>query len=63
MLIPLKMYRLWFKIPDPLLGPKGVRMLLAFRGFSGYAIEYDDVLVRLFEYYTAFWGCSGSTSH
>ncbi|KAF9467671.1 EamA-like transporter family-domain-containing protein [Collybia nuda] len=24
------------KVPDPFLGPKGVRMLLAFRGFSGF---------------------------
>ncbi|KAI9439324.1 integral membrane protein DUF6 [Lactarius indigo] len=29
-------YMYWKKIPDPLLGPKGVRTLLVFRGFSGF---------------------------
>ncbi|TFK38438.1 hypothetical protein BDQ12DRAFT_683666 [Crucibulum laeve] len=29
-------YMVVMKIPDPYLGPKGVRLLLAFRGFSGF---------------------------
>ncbi|KAF8259030.1 hypothetical protein EI94DRAFT_1669212 [Lactarius quietus] len=29
-------YMYWKKIPDPLLGPKGVRTLLVFRGLSGF---------------------------
>ncbi|KAH9051559.1 integral membrane protein DUF6 [Lactarius deliciosus] len=29
-------YMYWKKIPDPLLGPKGIRTLLVFRGFSGF---------------------------
>ncbi|KAH9052763.1 integral membrane protein DUF6 [Lactarius vividus] len=29
-------YMYWKKIPHPLLGPKGVRTLLVFRGFSGF---------------------------
>ncbi|KAI9450022.1 integral membrane protein DUF6 [Lactarius psammicola] len=29
-------YMYWQKIPDPLIGPKGVRTLLVFRGFSGF---------------------------
>ncbi|KAF8259028.1 integral membrane protein DUF6 [Lactarius quietus] len=29
-------YMCWKKIPDPLLGPKGVRTLLVFRGLSGF---------------------------
>ncbi|KJA16060.1 hypothetical protein HYPSUDRAFT_47806 [Hypholoma sublateritium FD-334 SS-4] len=29
-------YMLWTGIPDPFLGPKGVRLLLAFRGFIGF---------------------------
>ncbi|KAG2002526.1 integral to membrane protein [Coprinopsis cinerea AmutBmut pab1-1] len=29
-------YMLAAKIPDPFLGPKGVRILLAFRGFTGF---------------------------
>ncbi|KAG6915964.1 hypothetical protein DXG01_009053 [Tephrocybe rancida] len=29
-------YMLIVKVPDPWLGPKGVRLLLAFRGFSGF---------------------------
>jgi hypothetical protein len=29
--------RRWKKIPDPFLGPKGVRTLLFFRGLAGYA--------------------------
>ncbi|KAJ2912279.1 hypothetical protein MD484_g8127, partial [Candolleomyces efflorescens] len=40
--------RIWAKVPDPLFGPKGVRLLLAYRGilgFSGlfaiyYSLEY-----------------------
>ena len=28
--------RYWNNIPDPLLGPKGVRTLLVFRGLTGY---------------------------
>ena len=27
--------RYWRKIPDPFLGPKGVRSLLLFRGYTG----------------------------
>lgn len=29
-------YMYWKKIPDPILGPKGVRTLLVFRGLSGF---------------------------
>ncbi|KAL5522116.1 hypothetical protein ACEPAF_1973 [Sanghuangporus sanghuang] len=29
-------YMLWKKVPDPFLGPKGVRNLLAIRGFCGF---------------------------
>ncbi|KAI0274065.1 EamA-like transporter family-domain-containing protein [Russula aff. rugulosa BPL654] len=29
-------YMLWRKIPDPVLGPKDVRVLLVLRGFSGF---------------------------
>ncbi|KAN0135178.1 hypothetical protein V8E53_007069 [Lactarius tabidus] len=29
-------YMYWKKIPDPLLGPKGVRTLLVFRGLTGF---------------------------
>ncbi|GLB42723.1 putative eamA-like transporter family protein [Lyophyllum shimeji] len=29
-------YMLYAKVPDPWLGPKGVRLLLVFRGFSGF---------------------------
>jgi len=29
-------YMLWEQIPNPCIGPKGVRLLLAFRGFSGF---------------------------
>ncbi|KAL5514086.1 hypothetical protein ACEPAG_2847 [Sanghuangporus baumii] len=29
-------YLLWRKVPDPILGPKGVRHLLAIRGFTGF---------------------------
>jgi len=29
-------YMYWKKIPDPFLGPKGVRTLLVFRGFCGF---------------------------
>ena len=29
-------HSLWRKVPDPILGPKGVRHLLAIRGFTGY---------------------------
>ncbi|KAH8113037.1 hypothetical protein DFH11DRAFT_357379 [Phellopilus nigrolimitatus] len=29
-------YMLWMNTPDPLLGPKGVRLLLVFRGFAGF---------------------------
>ncbi|KAF5375925.1 hypothetical protein D9615_008259 [Tricholomella constricta] len=29
-------YMIWAKVPDPWLGPKGVRLLLVFRGFSGF---------------------------
>ncbi|KAK2462408.1 hypothetical protein APHAL10511_005714 [Amanita phalloides] len=29
-------YILWIKIDDPILGPKGVRLLLVFRGVSGF---------------------------
>ena len=28
-------HRFVMKVPDPILGPKGVRLLLAFRGFVG----------------------------
>jgi drug/metabolite transporter (DMT)-like permease len=31
----LTIVRYWKKIPDPLLGPKGVRTLLVFRGLTG----------------------------
>src|SRR5260221_4240412 len=30
--------RYWQKIPDPFLGPKGVRGLLVLRGFAGYRV-------------------------
>ncbi|KAF8966159.1 EamA-like transporter family-domain-containing protein [Flammula alnicola] len=29
-------YMLWMGVPDPILGPKGVRLLLVFRGFIGF---------------------------
>ncbi|KAI0048180.1 DUF6-domain-containing protein, partial [Auriscalpium vulgare] len=29
-------YMFWQKVPDPILGPKGVRLLLLFRGFIGF---------------------------
>ncbi|TEB26480.1 DUF6-domain-containing protein [Coprinellus micaceus] len=29
-------YMMWAKVPDPILGPKEVRLLLAFRGFTGF---------------------------
>ncbi|KAL5480376.1 hypothetical protein ACEPAI_1646 [Sanghuangporus weigelae] len=29
-------YLLWRKVPDPILGPRGVRHLLAIRGFTGF---------------------------
>ncbi|KAI5119682.1 hypothetical protein M0805_009626 [Coniferiporia weirii] len=29
-------YMLWKGVPDPFLGPRGVRLLLLFRGFSGF---------------------------
>jgi len=29
-------YMIYAKVPDPWLGPKGVRLLLVFRGFSGF---------------------------
>ncbi|KAI5119676.1 hypothetical protein M0805_009620 [Coniferiporia weirii] len=29
-------YMIWKRIPDPLIGPEGVRLLLVFRGFSGF---------------------------
>ncbi|KAI0247426.1 drug/metabolite transporter superfamily [Lactifluus subvellereus] len=29
-------YMYWRKIPDPFLGPEGVRVLLVFRGFTGF---------------------------
>ena len=32
---PLTIIRYWKQIPDPLLGPKGVRTLLVFRGLTG----------------------------
>lgn len=28
-------------VPDMMLGPKGVRLWLLFRGFSGYASSHD----------------------
>jgi drug/metabolite transporter (DMT)-like permease len=28
------------KVPDPFLGPKGIRLLLAFRGFSGCVVLF-----------------------
>jgi hypothetical protein len=33
--------RYWQKIPDPFLGPKGVRGLLVLRGFAGYCVLRD----------------------
>ena len=32
---PLTIFRCWMRIPDPVLGPKGVRALLVLRGFAG----------------------------
>jgi len=32
--------RYWKRIPDPLLGPKGVRTLLVIRGFSGCVLSW-----------------------
>ncbi|KAI5119675.1 hypothetical protein M0805_009619 [Coniferiporia weirii] len=29
-------YMLWKGVPDPFLGPRGIRLLLLFRGFSGF---------------------------
>ncbi|KAI0065193.1 DUF6-domain-containing protein [Artomyces pyxidatus] len=31
-----QLYMYWKNVPDPILGPKGVRLLLVFRGFIGF---------------------------
>ncbi|KAH8113036.1 DUF6-domain-containing protein [Phellopilus nigrolimitatus] len=63
-------YMLWKRVPDPFLGPKDVRFLLVFRGFSGffglfgiyYSLQYlslsdATVLTFLSPLTTALAGC------
>lgn len=53
--------RLWTGIPDPFLGPKGVRLLLAFRGFIGSVVYACIYIASVFAdlYNLSFFGLFG----
>jgi drug/metabolite transporter (DMT)-like permease len=51
--------RIWAEVPDPVLGPKGVRLLLVFRGFSGYVSRTVSSYRRVANLDGSFFGLFG----